>query len=68
MRVMPRPEGPVIHEIAPIAISGVTATMKVSNLRDEDVSVLCRVQGKQHELVVTRMEAEESGSWVVEFM
>mmetsp|Transcript_17517 Transcript_17517/g.48899 ORF Transcript_17517/g.48899 Transcript_17517/m.48899 type:complete len:939 (+) Transcript_17517:710-3526(+) len=69
VRVLPRADGPIIHRIAPMVINGLSATVEVSNLVEEDITVLCRVGGRQHELEVTSVNEhpDDVGHWMVEF-
>mmetsp|Transcript_17512 Transcript_17512/g.48848 ORF Transcript_17512/g.48848 Transcript_17512/m.48848 type:complete len:704 (+) Transcript_17512:1254-3365(+) len=65
--VVPRPDGPIIHRIFPMAVSGATACMVVSNLEMNGFRVLCRVGGRQHELQVSGQECMAQGHLMIEF-
>lgn len=62
MSIQPRPRGPVIQEVRPLASTGGEVTILVSDLQPQPVTVLCRSGGRQHELDITSRRRGVSGS------
>lgn len=55
MTVQPRPPGPIIQQIRPLASADKQFTLLVSNLQPSPVKVLCRSGGFQPEVEITRL-------------